>query len=100
MVLTQSPIQHFNFLSQNGLVGIQLHLRDLWTFSKHPQAPAVSYDFTTQAAIRVAHVSIFICGRKMVISLEFVGGRITHLLMEWQTFNARVRDKLITRPKK
>ncbi|KAJ7446780.1 hypothetical protein FB451DRAFT_1054920 [Mycena latifolia] len=78
--------------SHNGIVGVQLHFRDLWTFGKHPRAPAESYEIPTQSAAPVSHAAVSIYGSKMALTLEFVGGKINHLIMDWRTFGARWID--------
>ncbi|KAJ6619880.1 hypothetical protein B0H10DRAFT_2163718 [Mycena sp. CBHHK59/15] len=83
----QSLIIAAHVFCQNRIVGVQLHFRDLWTFAKHPWAPAESYEIPSQSAAPVAHAAMSICGSKMAMSLEFVGGKINHLIMDWRTFD-------------
>lgn len=78
--------------SQNGQIGVRLNIRDLWTFGKHPRASSPVYDFSTNSSLRIVNVSIIICGGKTVISLECVGGRIRHLLLDWRSLAARVSN--------
>ncbi|KAF9497118.1 hypothetical protein BDN71DRAFT_1481884 [Pleurotus eryngii] len=66
-----------------------IHLRDLWTFAKHRWAPALAYEFSTQSAGRVSHMSLQICGSKLGISMEFAAGQVKHLVMDWHTLHAR-----------
>lgn len=73
-------------------MAIQIHLRDLWTFAKHRWAPALAYEFSTQSAGRVSHMSLQICGSKLGISMEFAGGQVKHLVMDWHTLHARVSE--------
>ncbi|KAJ7224144.1 hypothetical protein GGX14DRAFT_424453 [Mycena pura] len=77
---------------QGGIVGIQLHIRDLWSFGKHPRAPAESYEIQTQSAAPVSRVAVAVYGSKMAMTLEFVDGKINHLLMDWRNFGARWID--------
>ncbi|KAF7370513.1 F-box domain-containing protein [Mycena sanguinolenta] len=78
--------------SQGGIVGVQLHFRDLWTFGKHPRALAESYEIPTQSAKPVFRAAISIFGSKMAMTLEFVGGKVHHLIMDWRNFGARWID--------
>ncbi|KAJ6498311.1 hypothetical protein DFH09DRAFT_1052021 [Mycena vulgaris] len=89
---SQALIVAAHIFCQNGVVGVQLHLRDLWTFGKHPRAPAELYEIPTQSAAPVFHATISIFGSKMALTLEFVGGKINHLIMDWRTFGARWID--------
>jgi hypothetical protein len=80
----------FSFLSaQNGHISVRLHLRELWTFGKHPRTSTVVYDFSSGSS-RIANMSMMICGQKLVISLESASGRMKHLLLNWRTLQARV----------
>ncbi|KAJ7281414.1 hypothetical protein C8J57DRAFT_74884 [Mycena rebaudengoi] len=85
----QALIVAAHIFCQNGIIGVQLHFRDLWTFGKHHWAPAESYEILTQSAAPVAHATITVCGSKMAMSIEFIGGKISHLIMDWRTFGAR-----------
>ncbi|KAJ7917506.1 hypothetical protein B0H13DRAFT_2441900 [Mycena leptocephala] len=64
----------------------QLHFRDLWTFGKHPRAPAESYEIPSQSIVPVFRAAISIFGSKMAMTLEFVGGKTNHLIMDWRNF--------------
>ncbi|KAJ7170465.1 hypothetical protein C8R43DRAFT_916417 [Mycena crocata] len=72
---------------------LQLHFRDLWTFGKHSRAPAESYEIPTQSLAPVSHAAISVFGSKMALTLEFVGGKTNHLIMDWRTFGARWIDE-------
>ncbi|KAJ7623149.1 hypothetical protein FB45DRAFT_97028 [Roridomyces roridus] len=88
----QALIVAAHIFCQNGIIGLQLQFRDLWTFAKHPIAPAESYEIPTQSVAPVAHVTIYLVGSKLAVTLEFVGGKINHLIMDWRTFGARWID--------
>jgi hypothetical protein len=81
--------------SQAGIIGVQFHFRDLWTFGKHPRAPAESYEIPTQSVAAVSRASISIFGSKMAMTLEFVSGKTNHLIMDWRNFGARVAIHLL-----
>lgn len=74
---------------QNGQIGVRLHLRELWTFGKHPRTSTVVYDFTAGSS-RIANMSMIICGQKLIISIESASGRMKHLLLNWRNLHARV----------
>jgi hypothetical protein len=74
----------------NGQIGVRLKIRDLWTFDKHPGSASAHYDCSTQVAQQVDCVSISICAARMVVSVEFNGGLMKHLLMDWCTLQATV----------
>ena len=38
----------------------------------------------------MAKIAIFVCGSKAAVSMEFAGGAIKHLIVNWKTFEARV----------
>ncbi|KAJ8508916.1 hypothetical protein ONZ45_g8845 [Pleurotus djamor] len=86
---SQALLVTTHLFSQNGFVAIQINMRDLWTFSKHRWAPALAYEFSTQSPARVSQMTLQICGSKLGISMEFVGGQIKHLVMDWRTLHAR-----------
>ncbi|KAJ7504276.1 hypothetical protein B0H11DRAFT_509616 [Mycena galericulata] len=88
----QALIVAGHIFCQNGFIKLELQFRDLWTFAKHPRAPAESYQIPTQSVAPVSHAAISIFGSKMAITLEFVGGKINHLIMDWRTFGARWID--------
>ncbi|KAJ8095253.1 hypothetical protein PM082_010476 [Marasmius tenuissimus] len=75
--------------SHQGHIGIQLSFRDLWSFNKHPRACAPTYEFSTQVSSRLRRIDIAVCGYRIAVSLEFSGGRMRHLVMNWYTFDAR-----------
>ncbi|KAF8637577.1 hypothetical protein AX17_002646 [Amanita inopinata Kibby_2008] len=71
---------------------VQLKLRDMWTFDKHPKALQHAYDFAVQLTPeypRISGITLTICGSKLITSIEFVGGRFQHLLIDWHSFHAR-----------
>jgi hypothetical protein len=74
----------------NGQIGLRLKIRNLWTFDKHPGSNSAQFDCPTQVAQQVDSVSIAICAARMVVSIEFSGGIIKHLLMDWCTLQATV----------
>ena len=74
----------------NGQIGLRLRIRNLWTFDKHPGSASAHYDCPTQVAQPVDCVSITICAARMVVSIEFSGGIMKHLLMDWCTLQATV----------
>lgn len=76
------------FSGQNGQIGVRLHLRELWTFGKHPRTSTVVYDFTAGSS-RIANMSMIICGQKLIISIESASGRMKHLLLNWRNLHAR-----------
>ncbi|KAJ7781996.1 hypothetical protein DFH07DRAFT_393004 [Mycena maculata] len=88
----QALIVAAHIFCQNGIVGLQLQFRDLWSFDKHPRAPAESYEIPTQSVAPVSHAAISVFGSKMAMTFEFVGGKINHLIMDWRTFGARWID--------
>ncbi|KAL0953864.1 hypothetical protein HGRIS_005039 [Hohenbuehelia grisea] len=79
--------------SQNGMAAIQVHIRDLWTFSRHPWAPAMTCEFSTQCNLRVTSVTLQICGSKFCITISFAGDTVKHLIMDWRTLHARWFDE-------
>ncbi|KAJ6581627.1 hypothetical protein B0H19DRAFT_1018613 [Mycena capillaripes] len=89
---SQALIIAAHIFCQAGIVGVQLHFRDLWTFGKHPRAPAESYEIPTQSAAPVSRAAISIFGCKIAMTLEFVGGKTNHLIMDWRNFGARWID--------
>ncbi|KAJ6518906.1 hypothetical protein C8R45DRAFT_9116 [Mycena sanguinolenta] len=89
---SQALVIAAHIFCQGGIVGVQLHFRDLWTFGKHPRALAESYEIPTQSAKPVFRAAISILGSKMAMTLEFVGGKIHHLIMDWRNFGARWID--------
>lgn len=74
----------------NGQIGLRLKIRNLWSFDKHPGSISAHYDCPTQVAQQVDCVSIAICAARMVVSIEFNGGLMKHLLMDWCTLQATV----------
>ncbi|TFK64105.1 hypothetical protein BDN72DRAFT_285535 [Pluteus cervinus] len=78
--------------AQNGQIGMRLSIRDLWTFGKHPRATSPIYDFTTQSSLRISNVSMIICGGKLLVSIEFAGGRIRHHLLDWRSLASKWLD--------
>lgn len=88
----QSLVIMSHIFSQHGQVSVQLHFKELWTFEKHPRAHGVSYEVGTQVSARVTQVALSVYGFKMVMSLEFQGGRIRHLVVDWHTFISRWFD--------
>ena len=74
----------------NGEIGLRLKIRNLWTFDKHPASASAQFDCPTQVAQPVDCVSIAICAARMVVSIEFSGGIMKHLLMDWCTLQATV----------
>ncbi|KAJ7577005.1 hypothetical protein C8J56DRAFT_377590 [Mycena floridula] len=90
--VTQALVVMSHVFSIQGQVGIQIFFRDLWSFEKHPRALALSYEISSQAIARVARMAIVICGFKLVISIEFQGAVLRHLLMDWRTFACRWLD--------
>ena len=74
----------------DGQIGLRLKIRNLWTFDKHPGSISAHYDCPTQVAQQVDYVSIAICAARMVVSIEFSGGIMKHLLMDWCTLQATV----------
>ncbi|KAF8216621.1 hypothetical protein K438DRAFT_399115 [Mycena galopus ATCC 62051] len=89
---SQALIVAAHIFCQSGIVGVQLHFRDLWTFGKHPRAPADSYEIPTQSVAAVSRAAISVFGSKMAMTLEFVGGKTNHLIMDWRNFGARWID--------
>ncbi|KAJ7759184.1 hypothetical protein B0H16DRAFT_631431 [Mycena metata] len=89
---SQALVVAAHIFCQARIVGVQLHFRDLWTFGKHAAAPAESYDIPTQSIAPVARAAISVFGSKVALSLEFVGGKINHLIMDWRNFGARWID--------
>ncbi|KAL0575288.1 hypothetical protein V5O48_006689 [Marasmius crinis-equi] len=83
LIVTSHAFDH------QGQIGIQLSFRDLWSFNKHSRACAPSYEFSTQVASRLRRIDIIICGYRVAVSLEFSGGRMRHLIINWYTFDAR-----------
>ncbi|PFH51811.1 hypothetical protein AMATHDRAFT_141559 [Amanita thiersii Skay4041] len=76
---------------QNG-PAIQLKLRDMWTFDKHPKALQHAYEFgvpISQEYSRISGITMIVCGSKLAVSVEFVAGRFQHLLIDWHTLHAR-----------
>ncbi|KAF8630134.1 hypothetical protein AX15_003089 [Amanita polypyramis BW_CC] len=74
--------------AQNGPV-IQLKLRDMWTFDKHPKALQHAFDFAVPLSAeyaRISGISLSVCSSKLAISVKFIGGRSQHLLIDWHTF--------------
>ncbi|EDR13998.1 uncharacterized protein LACBIDRAFT_305329 [Laccaria bicolor S238N-H82] len=76
------------FSGHGGQVALRLKIRNLWTFEKHPYAASQSYECLTQVAQPVAKTSMVVCGFKMTVSLEFLGGTVKHLLIDWRTLQA------------
>ena len=77
---------------QNGPV-IQLKLRDMWTFDKHPKALHHAFDFAVPISAesgRISDSSLAVCGSKLAISVKFLGGRFQHLLIDWHNFQTWV----------
>ncbi|CAK5283123.1 unnamed protein product [Mycena citricolor] len=91
---TQALIIGAHIFHQGGIVGIQLHFRDLWSFGQHPRASAESYQLPTQNTMPVARTAISVHGSKLVVTLHFVNGQINHLLMDWRNLGARWIDDL------
>ncbi|KAF7309877.1 F-box domain-containing protein [Mycena indigotica] len=77
---------------QNGIIGVQIHIRDLWTSGKHPRAAAESYELATQSLVPVAEASLVIQGKKIALTLEFADGKTSHLFMDWRNLGARWID--------
>ncbi|KAF5387316.1 hypothetical protein D9757_005712 [Collybiopsis confluens] len=92
--LGQALIVTGSIFRYHNQIGIQLHFRDLWSFNKHPYARALSYEFSSQVSTSAAVVrmAILVCGSKMAVSLEFAGGRIKHLILNWLNLDARWLD--------
>ncbi|KAJ7255495.1 hypothetical protein B0H12DRAFT_535058 [Mycena haematopus] len=86
---SQALVVAAHIFFQAGIVGVQLHFRDLWTFGKHPRAPAESYEIPTHSVAPVCRAAISIFGSKMAMTLEFVGGKTHHLIMDWRNFGAQ-----------
>ncbi|KAJ7334240.1 hypothetical protein DFH08DRAFT_880598 [Mycena albidolilacea] len=89
---SQALIVATHIFCQAGIIGVQFHFRDLWTFGKHPRAPAESYEIPTQSVAAVSRATISIFGSKMAMTLEFLGGKTNHLIMDWRNFGARWID--------
>ncbi|KAJ7066500.1 hypothetical protein C8F01DRAFT_1019849, partial [Mycena amicta] len=88
----QGLIIGVHIFCQNGIIGVQMHIRDLWTFGKHPRAAAESYELPTQSTVPVSRANLAIAGKKMALSLEFANGKMNHLIMDWRNFGARWID--------
>ncbi|KAF5350223.1 hypothetical protein D9758_007784 [Tetrapyrgos nigripes] len=78
--------------AHNGQICVQLNFRDLWKFTKHPRAPDAAYEVAAQAATSVYRMTISICGSKLSVSIQFSGGKVKHLIMNWHTFDAQWFD--------
>ncbi|THV02484.1 hypothetical protein K435DRAFT_653299 [Dendrothele bispora CBS 962.96] len=88
---------HVFMFVHHGQVCVQLNFRDLWKFEKHPRARAISYDLASQVATSVRRMTMSVCGSKLSVSIEFSGSKVKHLIMNWQTFDARwFEDRDIT----
>lgn len=84
--------------AQNGPV-IQLKLRDMWTFDKHPKALHHAFDFQVPICAeysRITDSSLAVCGSKLAITVKFLGGRFLHLLIDWNNFQTWVNDNPVT----
>ncbi|KDR80694.1 hypothetical protein GALMADRAFT_60553 [Galerina marginata CBS 339.88] len=87
------PLQSLIVTSQTyagpgGQIGLRLKIRNLWKFDKHPRASSPYYDCSTHVAQPVDKVSIVVCGNRMVVTLDFIGGLTKHLLLDWCTLQA------------
>ncbi|KAK7025202.1 F-box domain-containing protein [Favolaschia claudopus] len=89
---SQALIIAAHIFCQAGIVGVQLHFRDLWTFGKHPRALSDSYEIPAQIFAPVSRTVMSIFGSKMVVTLEFANGKTSHLIMDWRNFGARWID--------
>ncbi|KAF7356500.1 F-box domain-containing protein [Mycena venus] len=89
---SQTLIIAAHIFCQDGIVWVQLHFRDLWTFAKHPRAPVELHEIRTQSIAAVSRAAISIFGSKMAMTLEFVGGKTNHLIMDWRNFDYRWID--------
>ncbi|TFK39836.1 hypothetical protein BDQ12DRAFT_774151 [Crucibulum laeve] len=76
-----------------GRLGLRLGIRDMRTFTKHPKAVSLLYEFNTGLSEHVTDISAVVSGTKMVLSLKLVGGRAKHLLLEWRTLQATCFDE-------
>ncbi|KAF7308913.1 F-box domain-containing protein [Mycena kentingensis (nom. inval.)] len=88
----QGLIIGVHIFCEGGVIGVQMHIRDLWTFAKHPRAAAESYELPTSSTVPVSRANLAIVGKKMALSLEFANGKVNHLLMDWRTLGARWLD--------
>ena len=85
------------YSAQNGPI-IQLKLRDMWTFDKHPKALQHAFDFTVPLSAeyaRISGISLSVCSSKLAISVKFLGGRSQHLLIDWHSFQTWVIREFI-----
>src|SRR6266446_6128188 len=78
------------FRNPNGQIILRLKIRNLWTFDRHPRGSSANYECSTHIKQPIANVSTVICGMRIVVTLEFVGGKTKHLLMDWSTCQAMV----------
>nr|GAT47262.1 predicted protein [Mycena chlorophos] len=88
----QGLIIGVHIFGQNGIIGVQMHIRDLWKFGKHPKAAAESYELPTQSTAPVSSAELAIQGNKMALTLEFANGKKSHLIMDWRSLGARWID--------
>ncbi|KAF9045667.1 hypothetical protein BDZ89DRAFT_1007886 [Hymenopellis radicata] len=75
--------------SVNKQIALKVHFRDIRTKGGHPQAFAPEYDVSTQVTGQLVKIESTICGSRAIITIEFVGGKVQHLLLDWHTFQAR-----------